>query len=88
MNRQNKSLMMGLLLLCAVACYAFGLTLGAFVIVAIGAVFELTVWGVGFRSYRNKTKLMPTEFRCFNCRATINEGDEKCPECGWMWEAG
>ena len=86
MNLQNKSLILGLMLLSAIACYIFGFIGGAITLVAIGAVLELTFWVVGFRSYQKKSKLMPTEFRCFNCRATINEDDEKCPKCGWIWK--
>jgi uncharacterized membrane protein len=86
MIKQNKSLILGLLLLCAIACYLFGFVVGAIALVAIGAVLELTFWVVGFRTSEKQTKLMPTEFRCFNCKATINEDDEKCPNCGWVWE--
>ena len=86
MNRQNKSLILGLMLLCAIVCYIFGFIGGAIALVAIGAALELTFWFIGFRAYQKQTKLMPMEFRCFNCRATIHEDDEKCPKCGWIWE--
>jgi hypothetical protein len=25
-------------------------------------------------------------FHCFQCRAAIPEGADKCPACGWTWE--
>ena len=25
-------------------------------------------------------------FHCFQCRAVIPQGHEKCPNCGWTWE--
>ena len=86
MDEQKKSLILGIWLLCAIACYLVGFAAGAIVVVAIGAVFELTFWIVGFRTSIRETKLSPTEFRCFNCKATIKENDEKCPKCGWEWE--
>ncbi|MFX1537219.1 MAG: hypothetical protein ACFFDI_23680 [Promethearchaeota archaeon] len=86
MNEENKSLILGLWFLCAIVCYLVGFVGGAIALVAIGAVLELTFWVVGFRTSQKQKKLMPTEFRCFNCKATINEGDEKCPVCGWVWK--
>jgi hypothetical protein len=85
MNEQKKSLILGLWFLCAIAFYLAGFVVGAIVLVAIGAVFELTFWIVGYRTSNRKTKLSSTEFRCFNCKATIKEDDEKCPKCGWIW---
>ena len=87
MNEQNKSLILGLLLLCAIAYYLVGFVGGAIALVAIGAVLELTFWVVGLRTSQKQTKLVPTEFRCFECKATVNEDDEKCPKCGWVWKA-
>lgn len=87
MNEQNKSLILGLWFLCAIACYLVGFIASAITLVAIGAVVELTFWVVGYRTSNRRTKLMPTEFRCFNCKATISENDEKCPECGWIWQS-
>lgn len=86
MNEQNKSLVLGLWFLCAIACYLAGFAGGAIALVAIGAVLELTFWVIGLRTSQKQTKLMPTEFRCFNCKATINENDEECPKCGWVWK--
>ncbi|MDD3374810.1 MAG: hypothetical protein PHY73_03680 [Candidatus Omnitrophica bacterium] len=31
------------------------------------------------------SKLNQEEFRCFKCKALINQDDEKCPQCGWKW---
>lgn len=87
MNEQKKSLILGLWFLCAIICYLAGFAAGAIVLVAIGAVLELTFWIVGYRTSERRTKLPPTEFRCFNCKATIKETDEKCPRCGWIWVA-
>jgi hypothetical protein len=86
MNEQNKSLILGLWFLCAVACYLVGLAGGAIALVAIGAVLELTFWVVGLRAPKKQGKLLSTQFRCFNCKATIAEDDDKCPNCGWTWE--
>ena len=86
MNKQNKSLIMGLLLLFAIVCYIFGFIGGAIVLVAVGAVLELTFWVVALSTSQKQTRLMPMDFRCFNCKAIINEDDEKCPKCGWIWK--
>ena len=86
MNEQKKSLILGLWFLCAIACYLAGFIAGAIVLVAIGAIIELSFWIIGFHTSPRKRKLLPTEFRCFNCKATINEDEEKCPKCGWMWK--
>jgi hypothetical protein len=29
---------------------------------------------------------MSESFHCFQCRAAIPEGLDKCPACGWTWE--
>jgi hypothetical protein len=29
---------------------------------------------------------MTQSFHCFQCRAAIPEGLDKCPACGWTWE--
>lgn len=34
---------------------------------------------------RNQDQADGDEFRCFQCRAVIPEGQQRCPTCGWTW---
>lgn len=40
----NRNLILLLLLVCAAASYAAGFTTGVWVLIAVGAVFELAFW--------------------------------------------
>jgi len=56
MSKQNKWLMLGILLLCAVACYAVGFIAGVIAFVAIGVILELLFWLGVFRKFQKLEK--------------------------------
>jgi hypothetical protein len=51
MRSPNRWLILGILALCAIACYAVGLIAGVVVLVAIGAILELSFWVGVFRNF-------------------------------------
>jgi hypothetical protein len=52
MSRQNRLQLLGILALCAIACYTVGLIAGAVLFIAIGAIFELSFWFGVFRKFQ------------------------------------
>ncbi len=54
MRKQNQWLILLLLALCAIACYAVGFIAGVVVLVAIGAILELSFWVGVIRKFRNQ----------------------------------
>lgn len=57
MHKLNKWLLLGLLALGAIACYAVGFVAGAIVLVAVGGLFELAFWFGLFRHVkRNRSR--------------------------------
>jgi hypothetical protein len=44
---------------------------------------------VEFSQFPGAPKVGPASaesFHCFQCRATIPEGIDRCPACGWTWQ--
>ncbi len=56
MSKQNKWLMLGILFLCALVCYAVGFIVGAIAFVVIGAILELAFWIGVFRKFQKLKK--------------------------------
>jgi hypothetical protein len=56
MGKQNRWLLLGILALCAIACYAVGFISGVIVFIAIGAILELSFWFGVFRKFQKLKK--------------------------------
>ncbi len=56
MNKQNRWVLLGILFLCAIACYAVGLIGGAIAFITIGAILELLFWFGVFRKFQKLKK--------------------------------
>jgi len=50
---ENHSLILGIVLLCAVGCYFIGFSKGTIVFIVLGAILEIAFWCGFFTTYNN-----------------------------------